>query len=672
MTTKTLDKIITGSFIGIFFFCPLFFLPVTSELFEFNKIIFTYTTTSIIVSFWISKMIVERRIIFSRTMLDIPILIFLFSQIISTIFSIDPHTSIFGYYSRFNGGLLSIVSYTLLFFAFTANIRRPQVLKIINALFCGSILVCLYAILQHFGIDKDYWREDVQRRVFSTFGQPNWLAAWVASLIPLSLAFYIKNKKHFYFLLSIILFITLLFTKSRSGILGLLTALAIFASTLTIKKKSLNKLIKNKVVYVSLLSFLAVCVLVGTPWTPNLVSFSTSKTKVKQKEVVQTLEEGGTESGEIRKIVWKGAFDVFKNYPLIGSGVETFAYSYYQKRPVEHNLVSEWDFLYNKAHNEYLNFLATTGIFGATSYLVFITATVYLFLSNIKKGQNTLLNIGFLASFASIAVSNFFGFSVTGVNHIFYLLAAMSFALTQKQEKTKNGHKRKMNFLITLPLILLAFTLYKIYNIWTADCFYAEAKTLNEQGKYNEARIKINKAIGKSHNEAIYFNEISKSALGLSLDFYKKGNKEDARFFGETAINEAEEALRLSPKNMNVRRNHAANFIALSEIDKNLLVNAEYSLKETVKLAPTDAKIFYNLALVQMKLEENNKAQDTFEKAIVMKDNYKEARYALALLLSQKGDYKEALEQIDYIVDNLGTTDERIINYQKNLQEILY
>ena len=72
------------------------------------------------------------------------------------------------------------------------------------------------------------------------------------------------------------------------------------------------------------------------------------------------LENGGTESGQIRLIVWQGALEIFKHYPIFGSGVETFAYSYFQYKPISHNLVSEWDFLYNKAHNEFLNYLATT------------------------------------------------------------------------------------------------------------------------------------------------------------------------------------------------------------------------------------------------------------------------------------------------------------------------
>ncbi|KKP99309.1 MAG: O-antigen polymerase, partial [Candidatus Levybacteria bacterium GW2011_GWB1_36_18] len=99
---------------------------------------------------------------------------------------------------------------------------------------------------------------------------------------------------------------------------------------------------------------------------------------------------GGTDSGKIRLIVWRGAIDVWKNNPIFGTGVETFAYAYYKYRPIEHNLTSEWNFLYNKAHNEYLNYLATTGVFGLLSYLSFIAFFLFIFLATIFKTKNKL------------------------------------------------------------------------------------------------------------------------------------------------------------------------------------------------------------------------------------------------------------------------------------------
>ncbi len=127
-----IDKILTFGFYILFFIIPLILFPQTSEIFEFNKIIIVYISTSIIVSLWIIKIIIRQKFIFRRTILDIPILVFLASQIITTLTSIDKYASVFGYYSRFNGGLLSSVCYCLLFFAYTSNITAEKTKKVIK------------------------------------------------------------------------------------------------------------------------------------------------------------------------------------------------------------------------------------------------------------------------------------------------------------------------------------------------------------------------------------------------------------------------------------------------------------------------------------------------------------------------------------------------------------
>src|SRR5258708_7266451 len=106
------------TFYILFFTVPLIVYPYTSELFEFNKIVVLYLITTLIVSAWIIQMIRTKKIIFRRTLLDIPLLVFLGTQGISTILSIDFRTSLLGYYSRFNGGFLSLLCYALLYWCF--------------------------------------------------------------------------------------------------------------------------------------------------------------------------------------------------------------------------------------------------------------------------------------------------------------------------------------------------------------------------------------------------------------------------------------------------------------------------------------------------------------------------------------------------------------------------
>src|SRR3989338_7287596 len=117
-----MSKLVQYLFYTLFFFTPLILYPKTSEVFEFNKMLFVYLMTTLIASAWIAKWILERKIEIRRTPLDIPILLFLLSQIVSTILSINPHTSIWGYYSRFHGGLASTISYIILYYAFVSNL----------------------------------------------------------------------------------------------------------------------------------------------------------------------------------------------------------------------------------------------------------------------------------------------------------------------------------------------------------------------------------------------------------------------------------------------------------------------------------------------------------------------------------------------------------------------
>ncbi len=410
-----MQRIIFWLFGILLFLVPLILWPATSEVFEFNKMVLTYMLTTLITAAWAIRMVIERKIIFRRTILDIPLLIFFSSQLISTILSIDPRTSLFGYYSRFNGGLLSTLCYSLLYWAFVSNVNAKEILKLIYVTLASATLVSAYGVLQHFGIDKNIWVQDVQNRVFSTLGQPNWLASFLVALIPLTWTYAISDRKRFwlYFSLSALFFITLLFTKSRSGFLGFAIADLTFWGFVLVKQEA--KHLKEFFIFNFL--FLVLFLIIGNP-------FRSSKLQPQTTATAPVLETGGTESGTIRKIVWKGAFEVWKHYPVFGTGVETFAYSYYKFRPPEHNLVSEWDFIYNKAHNEYLNMAANSGTVGLSAYLFLIGTSVYLF---IRKSRFDLL-----AGYAGLLISNFFGFSVVPTQLLLFLFPAFALKRDEK------------------------------------------------------------------------------------------------------------------------------------------------------------------------------------------------------------------------------------------------
>src|SRR5260370_40250000 len=115
------NKVIEYSFYALFLLIPLVFQGSTSELFEFNKMWLAFAITVIIALSWFSKMVFQRRFFIQRTPLDIPLALFLLSQIFSTIFSLDQHVSWWGYYSRFNGGLLFTNCFIFFLYAFDSK-----------------------------------------------------------------------------------------------------------------------------------------------------------------------------------------------------------------------------------------------------------------------------------------------------------------------------------------------------------------------------------------------------------------------------------------------------------------------------------------------------------------------------------------------------------------------
>jgi O-antigen ligase/Tfp pilus assembly protein PilF len=622
----------------------------------------TYALTVLIMVFWVVRMIYQRQIIFRRTILDIPLLVFLFSQTVSTIISIDPTTSLFGYYSRAHGGLLSYLAYGLLYWAWVSNMDAKKSIRSLYFLTASFILVCLYGVAQRLGVDKDIWVQDVVNRVFSSLGQPNWLAAWIVAVVPLTWVFWLEKGKSktgyvLWGLASLLSFLVLLFTKSRSGLLGFAVADAVFWFFVFRKN--------TKITLSWHISILALAAVLGTIWTPSISSLLAGQPA---QEVAP--EPGGTESGDIRKIVWKGAIEIWKKHPILGTGVETFAYSYWGVRPAQHNLTSEWEYLYNKAHNEYLNFAANTGSLGFVSYLAFISVAVLAFRKNLRDRRNYKLNLALLSGFLSILVTDFFGFSVVPVAIVFFIFPAISEVITREAEIIPAPKLKLSAFLklgIFAALALGSYFLFLVFKYWYADFVYAKGKDLNDSSEPFRAEEYLRRALKLNSRPSLYWDELS-AALGTqSLSWYESGDAQKAKSLAEEAILLSEKALEISPMDLSLKKSQASLFIRLSQIDPGYMAEANRVFAEASLLAPTDAKVFYNLGLSLVRLGKKDEARAVLEKAVELKANYRDARFALALVYIDNGKYKEAKSQLVYILEKISPNDPLV---KQQLEEI--
>jgi Flp pilus assembly protein TadD len=743
----------------IFFFhlllitTPFFFTWVNEELFEFNKMLLVYGISAIIGGLWIARSIVDKEILFKKNPLNLALGLFLVSQILSTIFSIHPYTSVFGYYTRFHGGLLSTLSYYVLLFAFINNVEKKHLAGIFISTFAAALGVSLYALPEHFGhspscllilanneaaangwqkfwsqffanpylfFNVDCWVQDVQNRIFGTFGQPNWLAAYAITLIPVGIALTLNQTKNkikpiFYLVTTILLFIVLLFTKSRSGILGLGIGLLIFSlgfiilylqnRQITKTQNSLNIVSLNRISYliilIFVLSFLTSSLIFGTPYSP---SFSQIKSKYFSPPTAQQtaplpenqtnnnlpvnrLEAGGTDSGEIRIIVWAGAFKIWQRYPLLGSGVETFAYSYYQDRPMAHNNVSEWDFLYNKAHNEFLNYLATTGIVGLVTYCLLLGSflffcSYFVFRHSSQLNFNdSLLILSLACGIIGLSISNFLGFSTVMVTVLMYLFMGILIVMTQEKNEsllTTSTRPTKSTIepisssdwlSISILAMVVVYLLFIIFSWWQADYFYNQGDNLSKAGQLVEAAKSLEIAASKSSNEALFYDKLADTYGQLAVALAENKQASLAGQVVQEAIKTSDKTMELNPVHLNFYKSRAHLYIILAQLNPKFLDEAVTTLQKAQTLAPTDTKILYNLALILIEQGKADQGTKILEQVIVMKPNYDAARFSLGQQYEKQGKTEFAKDQYRYILENINPNSDNVRQRLENLEK---
>ena len=701
--------------------------PTSFELFEFNKMWFVFAIAIFIFFAWGVKMIIEGKFEVRRTPLDIPIALFLASQVISTITSMEPHTSLWGYYSRFNGGLFSEVTYIFLYYAFATNLissdseRKPISYSLLSISLLSGAVVALWGLPSHYGydptcflfrgtLDVKCWTEQFQPtiRIFSTLGQPNWMGTFLAALIPISLGLgltkVIRDTKKIklaagLLMLTFLFYICLLFTGSQSSFVGLGTGLFIFFGFFVFKNlKHLKNLVSKekpqRYLLIAFIIFLFTTFLVGSPIS-SLNKYTTlsglqklSEPAVKQTQNAKTdstfegntnIQLGGSQSSAIRLIVWQGALDLFRQYPLFGTGVETFAYAYYKVKPLEHNLTSEWDYLYNKAHNEYLNFLATTGVFGLGSYLLiiafFLLRAVKTVLKDRDKEKLPLL-LGIIGGYVAILISNFFGFSVVVINIFFFLfplfffdiasdkILSRTFSFPKKAVATQELGTRNLAFLVLLALFSF-YLEFHLLNFWFADKQYAYGYNLGKAGEFAAAYEPLNNAVKLLPDEDLYKDELSINMATLAVLLQQNGRATESAEFAKNAKALSDEVIATHPKNIVYYKTRARVAYALAQLDPSYIDLAISTVEEARKLAPTDAKLVYNEALFYNQKGDTQKMLDLLDEALVLKPNYLDVYYARALLLSQLAkeqpnkatEYnRQARSDLEYILKNIDPT----------------
>ncbi len=366
-----------------------------------------------------------------------------------------------------------------------------------------------------------------------------------------------------------------------------------------------------------------------------------------------------------------------KRHPWFGTGVETFAYSYYQDRPAAHNLVSEWDFLYNKAHNEFLNYLATTGVVGLLTYssllgwFGWVAAKVVW--SKTVDSQTQLVTLGLAAGVVGLTISNALGFSTVMVTILMFWYfgilelikkpaSTQSSLPSQSPARSLPSAPLQPTQWVGLSLTALAglYIWWSIMTIWTADRAYAQGKQLIRAGETSAGLNQLQSAVIQSPGEALYYDELSSTYAALAVEYARQSDATTASQLAQAAITTSDKTLELNDRHLNFYKTRVRIFITLAQLKPDWLNNAQETLVEALALAPTDAKLMYNLALVQLALGDQETGLQTLKKTIELKPNYEGARVELAKHYQAAGQFELAKNEYRYILENITPNNELV------------
>lgn len=345
------------------------------------------------------------------------LLIYFMYLIVSILFAQDKFLAFYGHEYR-EEGILTIALYMTLFLAGRRCSRNEKIYELV---LISAVLVAVYGIMQHFGLDpipRDGFRIN-WNGTFSTMGNPNFLGSYLVLMIPLSIHLFIAKNKNPYSVVYAILLYCLLCTRTRGAWLGAIAGISTYVF-ISFKINLEKKYIIKRILIILLISVVVLVfynVETGSVAIREFLSISTDISKV---------ISGGEEAdkaGSGRIFIWTRTIELIKMKPWFGHGIENLhlAFSQYYESEIVEKLGRKG--LVDKAHNEYLHIAVTSGIPALILYLSFITLTIRKGLNSFKKMPIYFAPI--LASVIGYLVQAFFNISIVAVVYVFWIFLGM-------------------------------------------------------------------------------------------------------------------------------------------------------------------------------------------------------------------------------------------------------
>ncbi len=699
---RILNLVTNISIWGVVFLVPLAFAPWTFEAFEFNKLYTLFFLVLIGTLAWFAKMVfVDREIRLKRSPLDLSIILFITLVNISSFFSVDRWSSVFGYYGRFSDSAAALGSFVGLYFLIVNTVEKPQ--RLLNwflgavAIAIATSYVSLFQVWQQLSVSvwpivKQVGFNPVAASLegFSVF-----LAAIMAFLVFQSVQPGTRVFARAAYLALILgsLGILLLADISKAWVVLLLGLLFVLVASLIVRL-----VVRARGGIKSLLLPFALLLLA------SVSLFSPASVDMRIPGVPQ---EPMLSQGLSWRIAWNTATESVKHM-LVGSGPGTFAIDFSKYRPAEFNAQPEWQNRFDRSGNHWSEMLATYGFLGILLYALLVG--LFLLVSWFLLSQKNTWP--FLLAFVSLLASQFVYYQTLSLGLAFWLFLALGVLSWERPVQEFVFSLRKFpEFDVGAKALFLLVALfgggmsYFALRFYLADTNYLlsqntrgvnitrkidlglEAMRLNPyQAEYKifASRSYLSRALGELQKP-----QSERDHSGISRDVqlaiaYARGDTLEEIQNPKSKIRNIKGAVELAPKRVATWETLGAVYRDI-KFAPGALEWAVRSFETAIALEPTNPVLHTELGKLYITNEQNDKAREQFKKAAALKADYVEAQRQLALVFEKEKDVPgaivkmkdialrypldiESLFQLGRLQYNNGQVEEAMAQFQQILQ----
>lgn len=356
------------------------------------------------------------------------------SQILAYIFSTNWEISLMGAPDRYQG-FLTQIHYLLLFFcSFYFFIRYPQekTKKLFSWLIITLLFVLILALSPYaFPLTAPFYiftPDFFYNRIYGTFGNPNYLAIFIAALLPF--VFFRQYKRNT--IVNICLQIFKIFTLFALFLTGSRSAwLAALIGFFIIGIIEINNKNHKTIIYTALTAFgIVLLFIIKQQFTAeipqlNRLSFDTNKST----------------SIQTRATLWKIGLKMSLDRPITGYGQDMIQANIEPYLP-QHLKANEIFFI-DRTHSEFTDILLTSGYVGLISYLILLI-TIVIKSTKLLLIKNSTNFTSALTSFSILIIFHAVNFSTVNSNILLYFFAGYLMANYMLKFSSQNNKLRDM------------------------------------------------------------------------------------------------------------------------------------------------------------------------------------------------------------------------------------